>query len=420
MAAINMTVRSRWTEDELEVGLGPPPDRINYLPWGTRSLKLAVNGDYKGLIRICPEPRSADPEMIVSHAHQSEDIQLSWGGGWEQGIELDYQADTTPFVYFNVTHGGEAAAEFYNVDIVARDRSGVELSRLPVSLTRPPMPESVLVPAWRQVSDEVAELSLQPSTADRPAEAPLYLSRWWPGAWVDYASRQASGPLPRINLLCRRNVGGGYSQIEVFGQADGQSQPAPLATIDGDIQFPLVDLRQISAELYFKAGYWWLRIWFWWLDKGVAERLDPALTPEEKQVAADWAATQEIPDGERVDLVFDKDLRLSHLCSDVHWHELWAPFDRLGPVRVSIAGRKRHEVLIRGGQGWKVVLTSQTRRYLPAPADQVFDPSERVVEQLLDPARRELGAGELVHKHTPYFHDVQFDADLASSDVRHG
>jgi hypothetical protein len=237
---------------------------------------------------------------------------------------------------------------------------------------------------------------------------------------VNYAGHLAAGPPPEIKLLCRRNVGGGYSQIDVLGKATGQDQSILLATIDGDIQFPLVDLRQISAELYFKAGHWWLRIWFWWLDKGVAQRLDSSLTPEEKRVVADWASAHEIPDAERVDLIFDKDLRLSHLCTDVHWHELWAPFVRQGPVRVSIAGKRRHEVIIRGGRGWQVVLAAQGRRYLPEPADRVFDPSERVVEQLLDPSRIDLGAGELMHKHTPYFHDVEFDADLASSDVRQG
>jgi hypothetical protein len=40
--------------------------------------------------------------------------------------------------------------------------------------------------------------------------------------------------------------------------------------------------------------------------------------------------------------------------------------------------------------------------------------------QLRDPGGIHLGAGSMEHKHTPYFHDLDFETDLTSSDVRHG
>ena len=420
---IALKVASRRTDNERKTGLGPPPDRINYLPWGTRSLKLAVSGTFKGQVHIRPEPRDSDTDRIVSYAKGADGqaIQLSWGGGWEEGVELKHEPGDTQFVYFNVTHRGENAAETYNVDIVARDEWEDELGRLPVTLLRPALvPQSHLQPAWKMADPGVEELILWPTEAADQVQIPFYLSRWWPEAWVGYAPSDVAGLPPLIRLLCRRNVGKGYSEIEVYGQKDKTSPETLLAKIDGDIQFPLVDLHQISADLYYMAGHWALRVWFFWLDKDVAQRLDTTrLNDKELDVLKDWAEAQEIPDAERVDLVFDKDLKPRHLCTDLHWHELWAPYEQDGPVRISIAGTKMYQVTIRGGEGLKVVVAAQARRYVPAPSRK-FDPSRRVMERLYDPDRMGLGEGTFAHKHTPYFHDVEFEAELTSSDVRHG
>jgi hypothetical protein len=417
MRDVTMKIASRWTETQINVGIGPPEDEIDYLPWGTRSLKLAVTGSHRGALFITPEPRDADPDRILAYPKGSQDIQLSWGGGWEKGVELALAPDERTHVFFNVTHTGPGMEKLYEVDIVAYDEAGSAVGRLPVRLTRPAgLPAAVTEPRWTE-QDGHPTLLLTPPDG---AQAPRYQSRWWPEAFVDYVAPTVTGPLPRLWLSCRRNVGGGYSHVTVVGQADPDQVPLALATVDGDLQFPLVDLRQIGAELSYIAGSWALRLWFFWTDKGVLNR--PALAgidPAERQAIADWATKQEIPDAERVDLVFNKALQVSHLCTDLHWHELWARYDGGLPVRVSIAGTRMHQVAIRGAEGLKVVVKAQARQYVPRP-DKGFDPSTVVKEQLRDPERIDLGEGSAAHKHTPYFHDVEFDAGLTSSDVRAG
>ena len=57
MSELQLEVSSEWTESEHMLGKGPPLDEINYVPWGTRSLKIHVSGDRKkGLVRVRPEP----------------------------------------------------------------------------------------------------------------------------------------------------------------------------------------------------------------------------------------------------------------------------------------------------------------------------------------------------------------------------
>jgi hypothetical protein len=419
---IQLKVSSRPTELDRKLGTTPSADQLQYLPWGTRSLKLAVTGDYAGPLRICPEPRDSDPERIISYAsgEAGKAIEVSWGGGWENGAELEHKPGQTEYAYFNITHQGEAADDSYSLDVVARDKSGQELERKTVTLVRPTLPSVLLQPEWQVVGSGNQDLILRPSQPNAPAHVPLYLSRWWPEASVIYADPMLVRVPPLIRLHCTRNVGNGYSQVEVWGRRGAASAEVHLADIDGDLQFPVIDLRQIKANLYHMAGHWDLRIWFFWLDKGTAKRIDKTgLGDKEMDVLQSWEQQQEIPDAERVDLVLDKDLNLRYLCTDLHWHELWAPYRNDLPAHISIAGKNLKDVVIRGSGGITVIAAAQAQSYMPAARGD-FDPSLQVMERLRDPDRSARGAGSFEHKHTPYFHNVEFDADLASSDVREG
>jgi hypothetical protein len=303
---------------------------------------------------------------------------------------------------------------------VARDKRGQELGRKTVTLLRPALPPVLLKPEWQAIGSGNQDLVLRPSQPNAPAHIPFYLSRWWPEASVSYADPMLAKVPPLIRLHCTRNVGDGYSQVEVWGRRGTTGSEVHLADIDGDLQFPVIDLRQIKADLYHLAGHWDLRIWFLWLDKGAAKRIDKTgLGDKEMDMLQSWGQQQEIPDAERVDLILDKDLSLRYLCTDLHWHELWAPYRNDLPVHISIAGKNLKDVVIRGSGGITVIAAAQAQSYLPAPRGD-FDPSLRVMERLRDPDRIERGAGSFEHKHTPYFYNVEFDADLASSDVREG
>jgi hypothetical protein len=423
--ALKMRVVSRWTEEEVQFNEPPPVDRIEYLPWGTRTLKVALEGDIEGLVRLQPEPRHASPDQIVSHAlgPDGEAIQVSWGGGWEKGVEVDCQPDRPNHAFFNVTHSGPEAGERYSLNLVARDEAGAKLGEFAVSLTRPQdLPPSWLRPQWRSDAGDggLRILELSPAGDGTAPGVPFYLSRWWPECWLAYARPERIGVPPAISLRCQSAPDQGDCQVEVRARKDAASPQVTLATIGGDLQFPTCELGHIDATLYRMAGHWALRLWFFWLDKGVAQVLDtPSRSQREKRILANWADVQEIPDAERVDLVFDGDLNLRFLCTDLHWHELWAPYERSGPLSVSIAGQRRRDVYIRGQEGLRVVVAAKVRRHLPRPAGE-FDPSLAVMDALRDPDRVAKAAGTMMHKHTPYFHDAPFEADLTSNDVREG
>jgi hypothetical protein len=177
----------------------------------------------------------------------------------------------------------------------------------------------------------------------------------------------------------------------------------------------------LTADLYYMAGHWALRLWFFWLDKGVARRPQTqGKTVEERRIIERWSLEQEIPDAERVDLVFDKDFNLVYLCTDLHWHEMWAPYENQGQVlQVSIAAAKKLEVIIRGAAGVKIIAQSEAQKRLPDPDRQVI-PSDIVLQRLRNPHQAPQEEGSITHKHTPYFHEVEFDAELTSSDVLKG
>ena len=421
MSDITLAVVSQRTEADIALGLEPPVDSLDYLPFGTRSLKLAVVGGFEGEVIIRPEPFDDDPERIASYAAESRAIRFSWGGGWERGVELENKPGTTKYIFFNVTHRGTETAEQYTTTIIAFDHNEQELGRLDVTLNRPAdMPETLLTAEW-ETDNEQSNLVIENTAVNSVAQVPLYMARWWPQAQVTYAPVDAAGPPPKIILNCLRNVGNGFSVVHVNVQNEGDVQPRMLARVDGDIQFPLVDGRQISADLYYMAGHWALRLWFFWLDKGVARRPQTqGKTVEERRIIERWSLEQEIPDAERVDLVFDKDFNLVYLCTDLHWHEMWAPYENQGQVlQVSIAATKKLEVIIRGAAGVKIIAQSEAQKRLPDPDRQVI-PSDIVLQRLRNPHQAPQEEGSITHKHTPYFQEVEFDAELTSSDVLRG
>ena len=65
MSDLNLDVSSPMTQEDRDLGKPPPVDQIDYLPWGTRSLKLRLSGDYKGLVNVRPEPTSDDADYIT-------------------------------------------------------------------------------------------------------------------------------------------------------------------------------------------------------------------------------------------------------------------------------------------------------------------------------------------------------------------
>ena len=375
---IQMQVYSLPTQEQIDDNDRVSTTSLEYLPWGTRSLKVKVSGDFSGRCYIRPKQFTLNESPVAGYADGSPggDIRVSWGGGWEEGFRLeDKKKGEDVYIYFNITHRGAQAADAYPLTLEAyHGKNHTKLGELPVTLVRPAeLPSAALKPQWQPLADGDKELLLAPAQAK---QVPIYLSRWWPTEVINYTAAQVEA-LPQVRLVCQRNVGGGYSQVKIFAALPGKKTEKLLAFIDGDIQFPLVDLEQISADLYFMTGHWVLRVWFFWLEKNLTGKINTTgLGEPEKKVLSRWRTEQEIPDAERVDIVFDNNLNTRFMCTDLHWQELRGPFTERSPLHVSIAAEEKSHVYIRPARQGFGCGKGGAAEEIRSPGRQTFDPSE--------------------------------------------
>jgi hypothetical protein len=396
---------------------GAAVDELDYLPWGTRSLKLKVSGDYRNTMHLLPLPPIQGEERIEysTNVAGSGAIHVSWGGGWERGVQIKkLRADEPVYAFFNLTHQGQADGQ-YTFEVAAFDKGDVQyakpLGQTQVKLNRPRHTSqlNIIQADWVDSgSGGTRDLVLGPPAGGGKLHVPKYLSRWWPEAGVSYldTSFKKVGAPPHIRLQPRPIDEGTNLEIELLAlRAD--EEPKYLAKFIGDIAFPLADLERIRADLYSIEGHWALRVWLFWLDKVFPQAYLDGLSKAQRRALAKWGKIQEIPDAERVDLIFDQDLNLSFLGTDTHWRELWArPDDKTTAPVIKI--------------GAKSFLRATVDVFPELPALLIGDgnPVERIVERLSSGHAK--GPGKFQGKHTPFIDHVRFDPDLGSGDVTEG
>ena len=83
-------------------------NKLDYLPFGVKTLKVVVDGTYKGNLRLAPARLSSTQGEKVAHEDGDSLPQfvVSWGGGSEDFYKLDYPRKR--IVYFLVQHVGHA------------------------------------------------------------------------------------------------------------------------------------------------------------------------------------------------------------------------------------------------------------------------------------------------------------------------
>ena len=411
--------------------------RLDYLPFGVKTLKVQVQGEYTGKLRLHPVRLSAVPGEKLAHEDEGDPPQfvVSWGGGYEDYYELDYPQQR--LAHFLVRHAGDGTGD-HPLTIEAEAESGQGAS-LPVTLTYPrsggaPWPREQLVRArWQEVQgglDGACDIGLEGTFA------PRYVSRWWPQNRVGYSYDK---PPPRVRLRFRRLIDGRNGDLAVYAaRRDGEAEVL-LARVGGSIAYPLYDMRQVLPELYrFGPQTWALRLWFFWLDMEISRQDLGRYWPREQEeleqawrgVASSaeggtaerpWHVLHEIPDAERVDIVFDDNLQPLYAATDLHWREVWGQFEpkRSGdPVQVQIMNTQAKKLarnvqeLEQVVQGWGQIILSRFAGHQPpyAPHNEVM--AELAGEGLLaaDPIGME--------SHSPAFFNVRIQRHLTSTDVR--
>jgi hypothetical protein len=414
-------------------------NHVDYLPFGVKTLKVEVEGEHEGKLCLRPRRLSAVPGETFAHEDEGHPPQfvVSWGGGFEDHCELD--TSNHRFVHFVVHHVGDGTDD-HLLTIEAADETGRQAS-LPVLLTYPrtggvPWPTEQLVrPHWQQVHsgpEGSCDIHMHGNYT------PRYVSRWWPQNRVVYTYDKRP---PHLRLHYRRKVDGDHGDLMVYASRPDQEQESLLAQICGSIGYPLYDMRQVAAELYrFGPQTWALRVWFFWLDLVISlddlarqwpletDELDQAwrgITGKDEGGSAErgWHQLHEIPDAERVDIVFDDNLQPLYAATDLHWREMWGPYhpNHPGePVRVQIMNTRAKEMarnwqeLSWAVQGWSQIILSRFAKNRPP-----FVPHREVMAELR--GEGVLAADPIgMESHTPAFFNVRIQRHLTSTDVRDG
>jgi hypothetical protein len=383
---------------------GTPIPDLEYLPWGTRSLKLKVSGQHPGTMYILPEPPVQDQDRFE---FITGDVHVSWGGGWEPGFQIkNLQPDAPVYAFFNLTHQGNSAADLYTLRLAAYDKEDMQhpVGQTKIPLRRPRRYDPGNMTLVRFKWEKTGLVWEPPSPPDSSRlHVPEYVARWWPTRAISYldTSYARVTPPPSIHLHCIRNAKSRDLKIEVRA-----GNTKHLATFQGDIAFPLVDYKRIHADLYAIEKHWALRVWFFWLDEVFPKRYLDTLSPDQRQALHDWKKTQEIPDAERVDLIFDRDrdLKLRFLATDTHWRELWGVPDDTQPApTITIGARSFLHATLNGFPELGALLAGKG------------NPLSKIKNRLS--WGRAKGRGAFEGKHTPFISSTRFEPALGSGDV---
>jgi hypothetical protein len=380
---------------------------------------------------------SAVPGEKFAHEDEGEPAQfvVSWGGGYEDYYEVDYPRQR--LAYFLAHHVGGGTGD-HVLTIDAEDKSG-QLSSLPITLTYPRSgvaawpSDRIVKPVWNEVCPGLegsCNIELSGTLV------PRYISRWWPANRVRYSYDKKP---PRVCVHYRRLVDDSNGDMTIYVTWPRQKTRVDLACLTGSIGYPLYDMRQVVPELYrLGTRTWALRIWFFWLAAKV-RRQDLARFWSRREAELNmawrgiisrkagglaersWSELHEIPDAERVDIVFDDDLRPLYAATDLHWRELWGPYDPRvpgEPISIQVMNTRAKELannwqeLSKVVEGWGIVILSRFARNQPP-----YDPHLEVIAELNGEGL--LAADPIgMESHSPALFNVRIQRHLTSTDVR--
>lgn len=413
--------------------------QVDYLPFGVKTVKLMVSGTHKGKIRLHPARFSSRKDEGEKFGHEDEgsppQFIVAWGGGHEDYYELDFPAKR--FVHFLVWHIGETVVDS-DLTIVARDPRGEQETSLTIHLMTPREgneiwgKDDVNRPFWEEKKRGLYGITDVYLKGDY---TPNYQSRWWPPNRVFYDYKKET---PAIRLAFERLVDRKKSRIQIFATLPNGAEKH-LATMRGNISYPLYDMCQMVPELYrFGPQTWVLRIWLFWLDLnpyGENRKQPNGLNIEEFKEASrgikarerggaaqrEWGELHEIPDAERVDILFDDGLNVLYAATDLHWRELWgqfAPKNARDPLLARITNTYGKALL--HPEEWSVF--KGWRAFLPNPLkkNEPYRPVLEVRSELKGEGTLAPGRVGLTETHTPAFLNILMEARFTSTDVRNG
>ncbi len=419
-------------------------NKLDYLPFGVKTLKIKVSGDYEGKLRLAPKRFALLEGEKLGHEDDGMPPQfvVFWGGGYEDYYLLDYPEKRT--VHFFVRHIGDGLDDYPLTIQACLEGSDEVIGCLEVTLTHPAILDETGVTAEKLVKARWQETRVGRNGASdvilAGRYAPNYISRWWPHNQVVYDTYETEPP--RVRLHYERLVEDNSGRLTVYTTSPLDGTEYPLAVIQGSIHPTLYDMQQVVPELYrFASNTWALRVWFLWLDKDISlddlERYGTRTPKEIKQTWQEitpktegglaeqsWAEAHEIPDAERVDIIFDYSAQARYAATDLHWREMWGEYEEFDePLQVQIMNTRPADLLKDRQATWKVITVwSKVLLSQILPRDQsskVYNPQPQVAEALreMEPMAADPTTME---SHTPAFFNVSMQVRFTSTDVRDG
>ncbi|MBN1177955.1 MAG: hypothetical protein JXD18_02005, partial [Anaerolineae bacterium] len=363
-------------------------DSVDYQPFGVKVLKLRIQRNQTKTPRptlppiwirpagyIRSDAKSNDPARWRAYAtaENAPDLWVAWGAGDEVGFCVktkDLKVRMRPAalddddaytVYLNLIHRPAAPLAHAPTEkalvVQAVGEDGTVYGEKRIRLTVPAGATNPVRACWETDLDAgVSTIALRGADGG-PAQIPSYVSRWWPRREVAYAPEDPTirQVLDGLKITFTRQDG-----AQKQGRIDVTLDGTALAELAGDLAFPVHDCRLLSAELlrFLDDRHFVLRLWLYWVHVGFAPEHLLAFVPAARQAEfrpqaesvchtlrnklwARWAKTQEVPDVERFDILFDPaDLTVKYVGTDTHWQEFWAVVDDGESLQACIASWK--------------------------------------------------------------------------------
>lgn len=310
-----------------------PAQEIEFIPFGTRTLKLLITNPKKEpgkfVLRSKNVPDEYPDTKFFCHEKDGANFRVSWGGGQERGVCLNgvdkviagkkipirvcEELKEPTFIYLNITHAGGPADQSCTLELgifpAENDRDTAAAYSLDINLQPPAQI------AAGNITDPVRlDRSAAPEYTFKGSQVPSYIDRWWSSPVVVYP--EGLGERPELLITAEDN------EMEI-SLKDGSKFKA-IAKVQDNIRFQdVIDpARYFDAELYhFHGQYYVLRLWFAWLEKHGSTQF-----------------TDEFPDAERFDFLIDTEkARVVYAATDYHWREVWVPVPRPKGKRVVTA-----------------------------------------------------------------------------------
>jgi hypothetical protein len=330
---------------ELRVLNESQPNVLPYLPYGVTTIEMRLDGNSEETFGFIHPKNRADAKhkMYFGYADDSEDFIVLWGGGYEDGLNINWQ-NFEGRLFLQVLHKGKRVA-YPNLTLYHERMNDpiVTLKLVPADIC----PDLVTMELMKDDASKSYLLSFKGN------KLPSYYSRWFPprpseNNRIKYY--QVSAPQITVSFKFRKNSPFSIidSDIDIF------LENTKIAQVSGDWRFswPHAELFTVFGD----AQYFVLRLWLYWVNgmfsklslsngKDHGDRLPEAGSRDKSfdnnQISNTfWEAFDiECPDIERFDFLIDMEKKkVTWLGTDFHYQELWYKFEDKEPfVRARIA-----------------------------------------------------------------------------------